>query len=97
MPDTWALRAGHLYDGEHLLGPATVLVSDGVVIDVGEYLFGDFAVIDLGEDVTVLPRGTGRLGRGADANLLAVRGDVTVDPVAVQDVVGIWQDGVRIR
>jgi imidazolonepropionase-like amidohydrolase len=97
MPDTWALRAGHLYDGEHLLGPATVLVCDGVVIDVGEYLCGDFAVIDLGEDVTVLPRGKGRVGRGADADLLAVRGDLPADPDAVQDVIGVWQAGVRIR
>jgi len=97
MPDTWALRAGHLYDGEHLLGPSTVLVSDGVVIDVGEYLFGDFSVIDLGEDVTLLARGTGRVGRGADADLLAVRGDPTVDPSAMQDVVGIWTAGVRVR
>ena len=74
-----------------------MLVSDGVVIDIGEYLIGDFAVVDLGEDVTLLARGTGRVGRGTDADLLAVRGDPTADPESMRDVVGIWTAGVRVR
>ena len=39
----------------------------------------------------------GVLAKGADADLLAVRGDPTVDPAALREVVGVWTRGERVR
>ncbi len=39
----------------------------------------------------------GVLAPGADADLLAVRGDPTTDPEALHDVVGVWAGGEPVR
>ncbi|MCU1600786.1 MAG: hypothetical protein JWO22_1495 [Frankiales bacterium] len=39
----------------------------------------------------------GVLARGADADLLAVRGDPTVDADALLDVAGVWVGGEAVH
>jgi len=46
-------------------------------------------------DVVGLRDRKGRLAPGHDADLLAVRGDPTVDPAVLRDVVGVWRGGRR--
>lgn len=50
---TLALRAGQVFDGHHLLGPATVVVDDGLVSAVETREVP--GAVDLGADVTLLP------------------------------------------
>jgi imidazolonepropionase-like amidohydrolase len=39
----------------------------------------------------------GRLAAGADADVIAVAGDATVDPRALVDVVAVFRQGARVR
>jgi imidazolonepropionase-like amidohydrolase len=50
---TFAVRAGRVFDGQDLLGPATVVVTGGRVTAVDGR--GPEDVLDLGDDVTLLP------------------------------------------
>jgi imidazolonepropionase-like amidohydrolase len=43
-----ALRAAHLFDGDRLVSPATVLIDDGLVVDVGVTLPETVAAVELG-------------------------------------------------
>jgi len=52
MPLT-AYRAGQVFDGESALGPATVVVQGGRVLEVAHAAVPD--AVDLGDDVTVMP------------------------------------------
>jgi imidazolonepropionase-like amidohydrolase len=51
------------------------------------------AVTSTAADALGLAGRKGRLIRGADADLLAVRGDPTTDSRAIHDVVGVWAGG----
>ena len=55
MGDRWAVRASRLYDGRRVREGVTVLVEDGVVLEVGPGILGEFPVLDLDDDVTLLP------------------------------------------
>lgn len=55
------------------------------------------ALTSVAADAVGLGTRKGRLAPGADADLLAVRGDPSVDPEALLDVVGVWVGGVRHR
>ena len=54
MSDTWAVRAGRLFDGTAFVDSTTVVVRDGAVVEVAREAPG-LDVIDLGDDVTLLP------------------------------------------
>jgi imidazolonepropionase-like amidohydrolase len=54
MSDTWAVRAGRLFDGQSFVDQTTVVVRDGTVIELVRDAPG-LVVTDLGDDVTLMP------------------------------------------
>lgn len=53
-----AVRAGRLFDGERTIGPGTVLIGDGRIVDIdttGATPPARAQVLDLGSDVFLLP------------------------------------------
>jgi imidazolonepropionase-like amidohydrolase len=54
MTDTWAVRAGRLFDGERFSEATTLVVRDDRVVEVTSDP-GALPVTDLGNDVTLLP------------------------------------------
>ncbi|MCW2544397.1 MAG: Xaa-Pro dipeptidase [Frankiales bacterium] len=68
------------------------LVDAGIASDVGLAM-----MTSLSADALGLAGTKGSLTAGADADLLAVRGDPTADAEAMLDVVGVWARGARVR
>ncbi len=55
MSEVFAVRAQRVFDGHRSMGPGAVLIRDGVIEDVGEHVMGEFCVVELDNDVTLLP------------------------------------------
>jgi imidazolonepropionase-like amidohydrolase len=95
----WAVSAGRVFDGQDVhaqphgaLPHATRDLARGL-----DPLASLQVLTSRAADAIGLGGRKGVLAPGADADLLAVRGDPTRDPGALLDVIGVWAGGTRVR